>query len=91
MSFHAAGEIVFMLLSLPAPRGYAGLALHAAFDAFTHHFITSAYMYATRKCAMFAECADMNTSPQDRSGGLSDRPGAPPERPSRRISIGIDM
>ena len=40
---------------------------------------------------MFAECADMNTSPQDRSGGLSDRPGAPTDRPSRRIDIDIDI
>ena len=91
MSFHAAGEIVFMLLSLSAPRGYAGLALHAAFDSFTHHFITSAYMYATRKCAMFAECAGMKMRRYDRSGGLSDRPGAPTDRPSRHISIDIDI
>ena len=41
---------------------------------------------------MFAECADMNTSPQDRSGGISDRPGAPTDRPSRHIlTIDIDI
>ena len=32
----------------------------------------------------------MKTSPQDRPGGLSDRPGVPTERLSRHISIGID-
>ena len=35
-------------------------------------------------------CAGMKTNPQDRSGGLSDRPGVPTERPSRHISISID-
>ena len=35
-------------------------------------------------------CAGMKTNPQDRSGGLSDRPGVPTERLSRHISIGID-
>ena len=35
-------------------------------------------------------CVGMKTNPQDRSGGLSDRPGVPTERLSRHISIGID-
>ena len=35
-------------------------------------------------------CAGMQTNPQDRSGGLSDRPGVPTERLSRHISLGID-
>ena len=42
----------------------------------------------TRRCSWV--CAGMQTNPQDRSGGLSDRPGVPTERPSRHISIGID-
>ncbi len=35
-------------------------------------------------------CVSMKTNPQDRSGGLSDRPGVPTERLSRHISMGID-
>ena len=35
-------------------------------------------------------CVGMKTNPQDRPGGLSDRPGVPTERLSRHISIGID-
>ena len=35
-------------------------------------------------------CVGVKTKPQDRSGGLSDRPGVPTERLSRHISIGID-
>ena len=35
-------------------------------------------------------CADTKTDSRDQSGGLSDRPGVPTERPSRRMSIGID-
>ena len=42
----------------------------------------------TRRCSWV--CAGMQTNPQDRSGGLSDRPGVPTERLSRHISIGID-
>ena len=35
-------------------------------------------------------CAGTITDSQDRSGGLSDRPGVPTERLSRHISMGID-
>ena len=42
----------------------------------------------TQRCSWV--CAGMKTNPQDRSGGLSDRPGVPTERLSRHISIGID-
>ena len=84
--------MVCMLMPPLAPCGWAGGALHASSNSIVHHFGPSACIAVTwirrgvRGCAWLG----MKTNPQDRSGGLSDRPDVPTERLSRHISIGID-